>query len=107
MNGCFVSDSSTEGLENNAQHWYNFLTLQILNHKVEVEAKSKVGSMDNVKHRPGGGDKQIFNDVEYLRQKSATSTSTSNRNSANSSRRQSASQASVADEEHSYSVREF
>lgn len=30
--------------------------------------------MDNVKHKPGGGDKKIFDDKDYLRQKSAMST---------------------------------
>lgn len=32
-----------------------------------------MGSLDNVKHRPGGGDKKIFDDKEYLRQKSGLS----------------------------------
>lgn len=27
--------------------------------------------MDNVKHKPGGGDKKIFNDKDYLRQTSS------------------------------------
>ena len=31
-----------------------------------------MGSLDNMKHRPGGGDKKVFNDVEYLRQMSDT-----------------------------------
>jgi hypothetical protein len=29
--------------------------------------------MDNVKHKPGGGEKKIFDDKEYLKQKSAIS----------------------------------
>ena len=29
---------------------------------------SRVGSLKNVKHRPGGGDKKIFDDKEYLKQ---------------------------------------
>lgn len=29
--------------------------------------------MDNMKHKPGGGDKKIFDDKEYLKQKSAVS----------------------------------
>jgi Tau and MAP protein, tubulin-binding repeat len=29
---------------------------------------SRVGSLANVKHRPGGGDKKIFDDKEYMRQ---------------------------------------
>ncbi len=55
-------------------------------------AQSKVGSLDNVKHKPGGGDKVVFNDVEYLRQTSAIA-------SHSSSRRQSASQVRSAYEE--------
>ena len=64
--------------------------LQILNEKVEIKVESKVGSMDNVKHRAGGGDKKVFNDVEYLRQTSAMHANSST--SGSSSRRQSASQ---------------
>lgn len=30
--------------------------------------RSKVGSLDNVKHKPGGGDKKIFDDKDYLKQ---------------------------------------
>ena len=41
--------------------------------KLEVKAKSKIGSLDNMKHKPGGGDKKIFDDKEYLRQKSGLS----------------------------------
>ena len=29
---------------------------------------SRIGSLANVKHRPGGGDKKIFDDKEYTRQ---------------------------------------
>ena len=29
---------------------------------------SRIGSLANVKHRPGGGDKKIFDDKEYARQ---------------------------------------
>ena len=66
------------------------LLLQILNEKVEVKVeKGKVGSLDNVRHRAGGGDKKVFNDVEYLRQTSAMHAQNT---SGSSSRRQSASQ---------------
>lgn len=41
---------------------------QIQTQKIDIKAESKVGSLDNVKHKPGGGDKKIFNDKEYLRQ---------------------------------------
>lgn len=27
-----------------------------------------MGSLENVKHKPGGGDKKIFDDREYLKQ---------------------------------------
>lgn len=36
---------------------------------------SKVGSLDNMKHKPGGGDKKIFDDKEYLKQKPSTGVS--------------------------------
>lgn len=35
---------------------------------MDIKAESKVGSMDNVKHKPGGGEKKIFDDREYLKQ---------------------------------------
>lgn len=34
---------------------------------MEVKAQSKIGSLGNVNHKPGGGDKKIFDDKEYLR----------------------------------------
>lgn len=39
--------------------------------KIDIKAESKIGSLDNVKHKPGGGDKKIFNDTAYLRQTSS------------------------------------
>jgi hypothetical protein len=42
--------------------------LQIENQKVEFKAQSKVGSLANVKHKPGGGDIKIFDDKIYLKQ---------------------------------------
>lgn len=44
------------------------MQFQILNQKIEIKAESKIGSLDNVKHKPGGGDKKIFDDKEYLKQ---------------------------------------
>lgn len=35
---------------------------------MEIKAHSKVGSMDNVKHRPGGGEVKIFDDKNYAKQ---------------------------------------
>lgn len=61
--------------------WSNFLTqkiLQIIDRKIEIQAESKIGSLDNVKHRPGGGEKKIFDDKEYLRQMSAGAMSNEN-----------------------------
>ena len=67
-----------------------------MNQKLEFKVESKVGSLDNVKHRPGGGDKKVFNDVEYLRQMSETSAVNSGQVSYNSSRRESATQVRTA-----------
>lgn len=41
---------------------------QIVSQKIDVKAESKVGSLDNVGHKPKGGDKKIFDDKEYLKQ---------------------------------------
>lgn len=40
---------------------------QIQTQKLEIKAQSKVGSLDNVKHKPGGGEKKIFDDKDYLK----------------------------------------
>jgi hypothetical protein len=63
---------------------------QIVDQKIELKVESKVGSLANIKHRPGGGDKKVFNDVEYLRQTSSTLHSSNV--SRTSSRRESTSQ---------------
>ena len=42
--------------------------LQIENQKLEFKAESKVGSLANVKYKPGGGDVKIFDDKVYLKQ---------------------------------------
>merc|ERR1711962_895705 len=66
------------------------------NEKRKFEVASKVGSMDNVKHKPAGGDKKVFNDVDYLRQMSdhhpGLYVQHSGNNSHFSSRRESGSQ---------------
>jgi Tau and MAP protein, tubulin-binding repeat len=41
---------------------------QIVNLKIDIKAESKVGSLDNVGHKPGGGEKKIYDDKEYLKQ---------------------------------------
>lgn len=43
---------------------------QIENKKLDFKDKaaSKVGSLNNVTHKAGGGDKKIFDDKEYLKQ---------------------------------------
>jgi len=33
--------------------------VQIENKKLEWKAESKVGSMDNARHKPGGGEKRV------------------------------------------------
>ena len=75
-------------------HWH-FSRAQIVNEKKNYAVQSKVGSMDNVKHKPAGGDKKVFNDVEYMRQMSDHSAAFSHQsgnNSLTSSRRESGSQ---------------
>ena len=42
--------------------------MEIHNEKVDFQVGSRIGSLANVKHRPGGGDKKIFDDKEYARQ---------------------------------------
>ena len=67
-----------------------------MDQKIKIKAqKGKVGSLDNVKHKPGGGDKKVFNDVEYMRQVSDHAVSITNASgpgSLTSSRRESSSQ---------------
>ena len=77
----------------------SLILFQIENRKIDLKVKSKVGSLDNVKHRPGGGDKKVFNDVEYLRQMSDTTgaqlMAKSATGSRDSSRRESAVQVCI------------
>ena len=66
-----------------------------MDQKVNVKVQSKVGSLANVKHKPGGGDKKVFNDVEYMKQVSdhaVALTNPSGPGSLTSSRRESSSQ---------------
>lgn len=42
-------------------------TFQIQTQKIELKAQSKVGSLDNIKHKPGGGERKIFDDKDYLK----------------------------------------
>ena len=42
--------------------------VQIHDEKQQVDVGSRIGSLANVKYRPGGGDKKIFDDKEYTRQ---------------------------------------
>jgi microtubule-associated protein tau len=49
--------------------------LQIESQKLEFKAESKVGSLANVKHKPGGGDIKIFDDKLYLKQRSGGASS--------------------------------
>ena len=43
------------------------IIFQIHNEKLEFKVASRIGSLANVKHRPGGGEKKIFDDKEYIR----------------------------------------
>lgn len=62
-----------------------------MDQKVKIKAQQgKVGSLANVKHKPGGGDKKVFNDVEYMRQ--VSDHAVSSEISLTSSRRESTSQ---------------
>ena len=66
-----------------------------MDQKINIKVQSKIGSLDNVKHKAGGGDKKIFNDAEYMRQVSdhaVALTNASGPGSLTSSRRESASQ---------------
>ena len=53
--------------------------LQIENQKLDFrdKASSKVGSLNNVQHKAGGGDKKIFDDKDYLRQMQGSPCNTS------------------------------
>lgn len=35
---------------------------------MDIKAESKVGSLENIKHKPGGGAVKIFDDKDYLKQ---------------------------------------
>ena len=35
---------------------------------MEIQVGSRIGSLKNMKHQPGGGDKKIFDDKDYLKQ---------------------------------------
>ena len=45
----------------------NDKSLQILDEKLDWDVTSKIRSLENVRHKAGGGDKKIFDDKEYLR----------------------------------------
>ena len=49
---------------------YVSVNVQIENQKLDFKAQSKVGSLSNVTHKPGGGDVKIFDDKKYLKQMS-------------------------------------
>ena len=50
--------------------------VRVATQKLEWNAKSKVGSLDNVKHAPGGGNVRIF-DEKYTASGRASSTTRS------------------------------
>ena len=41
--------------------------MQIRDDKLDWDVSSRIRSLENVKHKAGGGDKKIFDDKEYLR----------------------------------------
>ena len=95
----FLAFKCLSGLYAHSEHFFllpfTLPNLQIENRKIDLNVASKVGSLDNVKHRPGGGDKKVFNDVEYLKQMNETTGATlmaksSGQTSQSSSRRESA-----------------
>ena len=49
-------------------NWLIYPRVKIHNERVDFQVGSRIGSLKNVKHRPGGGDKKIFDDKEYLKQ---------------------------------------
>lgn len=49
-------------------YWHTYFSKQIENQKLDFKAQSKIGSLENVKHRPGGGDIKIFDDKDYIKQ---------------------------------------
>ena len=48
-------------------YFLNETLLQILDEKLDWDVTSKIRSLENVRHKAGGGDKKIFDDKEYLR----------------------------------------
>ena len=48
-------------------YFANETSLQILDEKLDWDVTSKIRSLENVRHKAGGGDKKIFDDKEYLR----------------------------------------
>ena len=48
-------------------YFANKTLLQILDEKLDWDVTSKIRSLENVRHKAGGGDKKIFDDKEYLR----------------------------------------
>ena len=89
MTTALTSDWSRVGSTKNLRHQAGGGNVRIHNEKLEfkvscdwwtaghvttiltsdwLQVQSRIGSLANVKHRPGGGDKKIFDDKEYARQ---------------------------------------
>ena len=89
MTTALTSDWSRVGSTKNLRHQAGGGNVRIHNEKLEfkvscdwwtaghmtttltsdwLQVQSRIGSLANVKHRPGGGDKKIFDDKEYTRQ---------------------------------------
>ncbi|CAL4125559.1 unnamed protein product, partial [Meganyctiphanes norvegica] len=69
-------------------HHLYIALFQIENKKLDFKDKaaSKVGSLNNVKHKAGGGEKKIFDDKEYIRQVSSPAKTPSKQTSRATSR---------------------
>ena len=59
--------------------------IKVVHQKLEWKVTSKVGSLDNVKHRPGGGQIQIFDDKYSSRGSSRSSSAVRTRSDNGSS----------------------
>lgn len=74
---------SKVGSLNNIKHAPAGGRVTIQTQKLNWNAKSKVGSLDNKEHKPGGGKVKIFSDPSYVNKKDSTSTKPTSANAAN------------------------
>lgn len=72
---------SKVGSLNNIKHKPSGGKIKVETQKLKWNAKSKVGSLENKLHQPGGGNVKIFNE-SYVEKGKTTTTTTSNDTSA-------------------------